>query len=330
MESNAGPGDGQMTHIKLQVVQRDRRIDDLERELDMMEYDLRAGRDELEALQESFNLDNRDQRKQNREMELLREVIADKENVIGDLKKQIEEAERQVYDLKVGTGIKDLEDARQDVMDRFFEKSREVDEVMEALSQARREAGAQQEMIEELERRLEDKKDISNHPTHKRKLRELDRAKKELKALQADMKELQDQFEEFGPETRAKVDAELNFLQRKNQGLDDKLKEAKATIERLRDDRMDGGDGPDGEQGEGGDLSPRSMASEVEKMLDAMGQSQDRLQRLRQIVGDGRSREQGVDSGELDEMAELLALLRAEVAGVRRTLHGLREELSNS
>ena len=333
LESSGSASDGQMTQLKLQVVHKDRRIEDLERELDMMEFDLREGREQLESLEASFNSDNREQRKLSRELELLREVIADKENVIGGLKKQIEESERQIYELKIGTGIKDLEDARQDVMDRFFEKSREVDELTEKLGEMERGAVNQQETVAELERQIAEKKDISEHPTFKRKAREVERSQADLMALREELEALQTQLEEFGPEQKGQLEAELNFLRRKNQGLADKLDEAKATVDRLRSSEdaevaLDATVQSDATDEPISGAIPRSLSADVDRMLEAVGQSQDRLQRLREIVGEGRSREQGLDEGDLEEMAELLALLRAEIAGVRRVLNGLRDELS--
>ncbi|MEC9072940.1 MAG: hypothetical protein VX938_11190, partial [Myxococcota bacterium] len=119
-------------------------------------------------------------------------------------------------------------------------------------------------------------------------------------------------------------------LQRKNKALTDKLEESQATIDRLREKPL-GEDQDINESMElsiaAGEMSPEVMLSGVQKLMRSVGRSQDRLQRLRDAVASGDEvEERAHDEG---ERGELLALLRAEVASMRRTLQTLIDELTD-
>ncbi len=224
-----------LTELKTKLVQKDRRIDELQRELDLMEYDLRSAREELESLQDSFNQDNSQQRQLEREQELLREIMAEKENVIGELKIELEDKDREIYDLKMGTGVMDLEQAKSDVLEKYFDKNRECDELNEKLKAAEREEGDLKSRIEELEERLSDSRDITEHPDFQRKLREIERAQDDLKEAQDAYTKLEDRLEDFGPEAKGKLDAQINFLERKNTAIQEKLDAARAELDDARE-----------------------------------------------------------------------------------------------
>lgn len=232
-EATRGETGDQLSELKAKAVQKDRRIDELQRELDLMEYDLRASREELEALQDSFNHENTQERRLNRELQTLREVIADKENVIAELKGEIEEKARENYDLRLGTGIKDLEEARRDVLDSLFAKTKEVDQLREQLKAQERETAGVRERVGELEAKITEQKDISSHPDFQRKVRELERALEDLSVARADQEKLGKRLDEFSPEQRGKLEAEINFLQRKNKALQDKLESVQEEVEEL-------------------------------------------------------------------------------------------------
>lgn len=330
LESSRSESAGAITEMKLKVVHKDRRIEELERELDMMEYDLREAREHVESLQDSFNQDMAGQRQQDRELELLREVISDKENVIGSLKTEIETQGREIYDLKMGTGLKDLEEARQEVMDKFFEKDREVDQLAEKLRLVEHELQGREQTITDLEARLVEQRDLSAHPDHQRKLRELERAQSDLASALEESSRLQERAEIFGPDQKAQMDAEVNYLQRKNKALQEKLEETRATVDRLRDQATV--EGPDINESmelliSAGELSPELMVTGVQKLMRSVTRSQERLQKLRDAVDRGDTEEDTADGKE--EGAELLALLRAEAISMRRTLQTLLDELTD-
>ena len=212
-----------IAELKTRVVQKDRRIDELQRELDLMEYDLRQKRDLIEELESKHNDGNSEARKLDRECELLREVISEKENHVSELKSEIEEQSREIYDLKLGTGVKDLEEAKRDVLEKYFEKNREVDELREKARVLQRRSEEYQAEIEALEERINDNRDIASHPDFERKQREVDRAVADLAQAQEDVERVQAKLEQFGPEAKAKIEAQLNFLERKNRALQEKL-----------------------------------------------------------------------------------------------------------
>jgi pSer/pThr/pTyr-binding forkhead associated (FHA) protein len=220
-----------LTELKTRLVQKDRRIDELQRELDLMEYDLRGSREELESLQDSFNQDNSQQRQLEREQELLREIMSEKENVIGELKIQIEDKDREIYDLKMGTGVMDLEQAKSDVLEKYFDKNRECDELQEKMKGVKREGEEFRARIDELEGRLSDSKDITEHPDFQRKMREVERAQADLEEAKDAYTKLEERLEDFGPAAKGKLDAQINFLERKNTAIQEKLDGARQELE---------------------------------------------------------------------------------------------------
>lgn len=240
-ESSRVEGASLIGELKSKVVQKDRRIDELQRELDLMEYDLRQAREELDSLQDSFNHDNSEQRKLDRELQLLREVISEKENVISELKIEIEDQSREVYDLKMGTGVKDLEEAKRDVLEKYFEKNREVDELNERVMKLEHKLGESRASTEELEDRLEERKDITQHPDYLRKVREVERAQSDMTEAQEEVERLMERLDDFGPEAKGKLDAQINFLERKNDAIQEKLDSATTALATAQENAPDEG-----------------------------------------------------------------------------------------
>ena len=211
--------------LKARVVQKDRRIDELQRELDMMEYDLRQVREENEAFLDSINGGGAEVRRLERETTTLRAVITEKENIISELKLELEEQSREIYNLKLGTGVKDLEEAKRDVLEQYFEKNREVDALTEQLQNVKRDNEDLKEQLSESEERIAEQKDISSHPDFERKLRELERTQEDLSLAHEENNRLEAKLSQFGPEEKARIEAQLNFLERKNRALQEKLEQ---------------------------------------------------------------------------------------------------------
>jgi len=231
VEATREADSGQLSDLKSKVVQKDRRIDELQRELDLMEFDLRSARDELESIQDSMNHENTETRKLERELALLREVIQEKENIIKELQIEIEEQERQIYDLRMGTGVKDLEQARTEMLEKYFEKNREAEDLRKRLSEIEKKYANMEADLADYEDRLAESKDITQHPDFQRKLRELDRMQGDLDEAREQAEKLEKRLESFGPDAKAKLDAELNFLRRKNQALEDKVEQLESASE---------------------------------------------------------------------------------------------------
>lgn len=234
--SSRTESDDQLAELKTKVVQKDRRIDELQRELDLMEYDLRQAREEIEGLQDSFNHDNTEQRRLERELALLREVITEKESVVSQLKVEIETKSREIYDLKVGTGIKDLEEARRDVLEQYFEKNREVDRLAEALKESERLGEAQSARVSELESAAAHQRDIREHPDFQRKEREVERAVADRDGLLGELARLTEKLSEHGPDVKARLEAEMAAMERRHVALESKLTASQAEATGLGDE----------------------------------------------------------------------------------------------
>ena len=328
---------GLLTELKTKLVQKDRRIDELQRELDLMEYDLRGAREELESLQDSFNQDNSQQRQLEREQELLREIMSEKENVIGDLKMQLEDKDREIYDLKMGTGVMDLEQAKSDVLEKYFDKNRECDELTEKLRAAERDGSELASRIEELEGRLSDSKDIADHPDFKRKSREVERAQSDLAEAREAYEKLENRLGDFGPEAKGKLDAQINFLERKNTALQEKLDTARSELESIRSSEaasasetpqlpQDGATGKIGRQAlsVARALEKHSALSELFSGWRAnLKLLQSYMDELAEVV------DQGADpSDSLESAGEVLTVLTTDTKDVRRELREMESILT--
>lgn len=224
-ESGQQEIDDERNELKAKVVQRDRRIDELERELDLMEYDLRSTREELEGLEDSLRQDSAEVRGLERELALLREVNSDKENVVTELKLKIEAQAREIYDLKTGTAVQDLEVAKQEVLEQYFDKNREVDRLAEALQEAEHRERALDAQIDQMAKQITERRDISEDPDFQRKVRELDRAQADREEAVAALERSQEKLSQFGPDAKAKLEGEIAFLERKNKALTDRVQE---------------------------------------------------------------------------------------------------------
>jgi predicted nucleic acid-binding Zn-ribbon protein len=335
IEATRGETGGLLSDLKAKAVQKDRRIEELQRELDLMEYDLRSAREEVEALQDSFNHENTQERRLNRELATLREVIADKENVIAELKAEIEEKARENYDLRMGTGIKDLEEARRDVLDSLFAKTKEVDQLREQLKSAERETAAAREQVGELEDKVTEQKDISSHPDFQRKVRELERALADLEEARSDQEKLGKRLDDFGPEHKGKLEAEINFLQRKNKALQDKLEsvqeELSAADLRAREAKPAAAAVPEATSDIDTALTLRVRGAErVAQAMENYAVWKANLNLLRNYLEEA---EESVDdskacSAALESVSELVTLVLSDAGELRKELVGLKDLLA--
>ncbi|MEZ4265038.1 MAG: FHA domain-containing protein [Myxococcota bacterium] len=334
-EATRGETGGQLSELKAKAVQKDRRIDELQRELDLMEFDLRSAREELEALQDSFNHENTQERRLNRELETLREVIADKENVITELKGEIEEKARENYDLRLGTGIKDLEEARRDVLDSLFAKTKEVDALREQLKAQERETAAVREQVGDLEEKISEQKDISSHPDFQRKVRELERALADLNEARADQEKLGKRLDDFSPEQKGKLEAEINFLQRKNKALQDKLESVQEDMEALEKRAREAKPAPAPVVEATADIDSavalRAQGSErVAQAMENYAVWKANLNLLRNYLEEA---EEAVDDAKacstaLESVNELVTLVLSDAGELRKELVGLKDLLA--
>ena len=339
-EASRSDIDDKLAEVKARAVQKDRRIDELQRELDQMEYDLREAREELESFQDSMVHDNSEQRRLARESELLREVISDKENVIAELKLEIEDRSREIYDLKLGTGIKDLEEARRDVLEQFFEKNREADELKEKLRKYERQEEELRGEVDELEERLTEKRDVTRHPDFQRKQREIERIQEDLDEAKSDVERLEARLEAYGPEQQSKLEAEINFLERKNKALQDKLDSSQEDAidlrAELREARTDGGPAlavaPAAETTGEINTAALDKARAREALVEVMESYSDwrsNLSLLSTYVDEAREAitEEGDVVAAVESLGELITVVLADARSMRSELGDLKELL---
>jgi pSer/pThr/pTyr-binding forkhead associated (FHA) protein len=330
-----------LTELKTKLVQKDRRIDELQRELDLMEYDLRGSREELESLQDSFNQDNSQQRQLEREQELLREIMSEKENVIGELKIQIEDKDREIYDLKMGTGVMDLEQAKSDVLEKYFDKNRECDELQEKMKAVRREVDESQARIDELEERLSDSKDITEHPDYQRKMREVERAQADLEESKDAYTKLEERLEDFGPAAKGKLDAQINFLERKNTAIQEKLDAARQELEESKSNSGAAGspdtaetteiddDGATGQIGQQALVRARALEkhSLVSELFSGWRSNLKLLQSYMDELADAVE-EKGNTSDPIESVGEVLTVLTSDSKEMRTELREMESILT--
>ena len=318
-----------MSELKARVVQKDRRIDELQRELDLMEFDLRESREEIEGLVDERNGETGDQRRLARVLELLRELNAEKENVVAERKLELEERSRELYDAKMGSGIKDLEEARRDVLEQFFEKNREVDELEEKLKGQARELQQAREEIEELEERLVAKRDLSSHPDFQRKQRELERSQADLEHAEEAIERLEAKLQEFGPEARAKLDAEVNFLERKNKALQERVNSLQEQGEAEPSEAADVSTPGDSEAL---DALRESASEHLEDSLDDYADLKSNLLLLKTYLEEARDAvaEEGDVEAAFESIEELLKVVGSEANAFRRQLVRLKDLFDES
>lgn len=307
----------QLAELKSKTVQKDRRIDELQRELDLMEFDLRHARDELESIQDSMNHENTETRKLERELALLREVIQEKESIVKELQIEIEEQEREIYDLKMGTGVKDLEKARTEMLEKYFEKNRESEDLRRKLSEMEKKYAGMEQDLADYEERIAEAKDVSQHPDFQRKVREIERLQGDLDEARETIEKIEKKLEVFGPDAKAKLDAELNFLRRKNQALEEKVEDLDAASE----ERASTG-------------AELTFARKKNEALEAkVGELEEALAAAKRDARASEDRADaavtssagGASSEELDEARRDAEEARAEVARLRRELEDARE-----
>ncbi len=219
--------------FKIKLTQKERQIEDLQRQYDLMEYEFRAAREELRALQEDSNNDEFKTQRLEKRINQLREVIVDKENVIAELRLDLENKDIEIRQVKLGMGLTDLEDEKRKLLEDYYEKNREVDRLRDELEIAGRDHTETKERLAEVAVELERKSqpvDIEVHPEFKAKMREVGRLQEQLAEQTADAATLQQQLDEFSSDDRKKLENEIETYKRKVEAQEEKLGRAQEQI----------------------------------------------------------------------------------------------------
>lgn len=240
--SRSGQTSEEVQNLKVKMTEKDREIERLKRELDVREYDLKAIQDENERLQEYCASDSGRQGELERKIRNLEAVIEENRNLIAELKRSVEDKDRELRAARLGVGLADLEHEKQRLLDDFHKKSREVDELRTQLaglnaevSGARADAEALQARIRALEDaariRKSEREDISDHPEYRARVREVERLTEQVAALTREVEALQRERDAFSPEERARLLAELQGSQERVQALQGRLEETQARLQ---------------------------------------------------------------------------------------------------
>lgn len=182
--------------LKVRLTQKDRQLEELQRQLDQLEFDYRAAQDELESLQVSVHKDSGDTSRHEREKNLLRDVIAEKEAIIYDLKADVRDKEVEIRQVRMGVGFSDLEHEKRRLLEDFHAATRRVDELAAELAAERRAHAASRAAAADVQppARKPTEAELREHPEWKARQRELERAQAEREAADAALQAAQDQL----------------------------------------------------------------------------------------------------------------------------------------
>ncbi len=226
----------QLSGLKVRITQKDRQIEELQRQLDLLEYELRAARDENESLQSSFNREGGDLSRLERKINLLQEVIQEKEALIEQLRIDLRDKDTEIRQVRMGVGISDLEHEKRRLLEDYHLSTRRVDELNDRLLQQTRQNETLKAELDAARDAVDRKPaaiaDVTEHPDFKAKQREVERARDELSQLQRDLAKADLKLETVTADlTQQKVAAaELPVAQKRADALEQKLQESEARL----------------------------------------------------------------------------------------------------
>ena len=202
-------------------------LEDLQRQYDLMEFELRAKKEELESLQEGFNSEAGDTAKLERRVNQLREIISDKESVISELRLELENKDIEIRQIRMGVGMSSLEDEKRKLLEDYYSKVREVDELRTKLDKSKQDRiEAEQKLREaqaDADKKAQAAADFASHPEFKAKVREIARLESQLADVQTELADAAGKLGEFSPDDKKRLNGELAFYKRKSATIEEKL-----------------------------------------------------------------------------------------------------------
>ncbi len=226
----------QLSGLKVRITQKDRQIEELQRQLDLLEYELRAARDENDSLQSSFNREGGDMSRLERKINLLQEVIQEKEALIEQLRIDLRDKDTEIRQVRMGVGISDLEHEKRRLLEDYHQATRRVDELNDRLLQQTRQTetlkGELDAARDAVERKPVALADVTEHPDFKAKLREVERAREEVSQLQRDLAKADLRLETTAADLAQQKSAasESHVAQKRVEALELKLQETEARL----------------------------------------------------------------------------------------------------
>lgn len=210
--------------LKVKLAEKEREIERLKRDLDIREYDYKSLKEEVEQLREITQSDAGRHGELDRKVRNLEAIIDDNRNLISELRRIIEDKDRDIQALRHGVGMDDLEREHQRLLDDFHKKSREVDSLREQTASLKADfASVSQEKekllekVRQLEESLRAKKseieDISDHPDYKAKLREIEKLKEELQRQEEELDKESNEIQKLLAKVQSLEEIKLSYEQ---------------------------------------------------------------------------------------------------------------------
>ena len=318
-----------LSGLKVRLTQKDRQIEELQRQLDLLEYELRAARDENESLQSSFNREGGDVDRLERKINLLQEVIQEKESLIEQLRIDLRDKDIEIRQVRMGVGISDLEHEKRRLLEDYHAATRRVDELNDRLLQQSKQIDALRGEVEAHKESAERKPtpiaDITEHPDFKQKSRESDRLREEMSTLQRDLARAELRFEAVQQESgqAKKLEAELALQHKKIESLEQQAREAE---ERLVSAQADA-------QLQSQQAPPPSAETleAIEALADAVAASKSNATLVRRYSQQvEQARKTGADTSEVAELLSDIAIVLAQdLVEQERMVASLRSALGD-
>ncbi|MCA9524108.1 MAG: FHA domain-containing protein [Myxococcales bacterium] len=221
-----------IANLKIKVNQKERQVEEMQRQLDLFEYELKSAREENEAMQASFNEGGNEVSQLERRINHLQEVLSEKENLIDHLKNEMHEKEVELEDTRMGMGYKDLEEEKRKLLEDYYQRARDIDKLRERIDELSQENRQKTEENFELQRRLEEKLDLDNIAEYQQVKREIEKKHKELEIFQKKMDEVKAERDqvlgEFSPDEKKRLIGENAFLKKQNAALQERCEQLEA------------------------------------------------------------------------------------------------------
>ena len=225
------------TSFKIKLTQKDRQIEELQRQYDLLEFEFRAVKEQLDDIIDGRNHQAGDAAKLERKLNNLREIISDKENVISELRLEAENKDIEIRQIRMGMGMTDLEDEKRKLLEDYYAKNREADTLRDEKKRMDLEFREATEKVKELESELEKKSsalsDITTHPDYKAKVREAKRLEERLDEAETDLAGVKEKLDEFPADERKRLQGEVAFFKRKSSTIEQKLDRATERVAEL-------------------------------------------------------------------------------------------------
>lgn len=332
-EEKLGDATERLSGLKIRLNQKDRQIEELQHQFDQLQYEYRAAQEEIESLQVSFNREGDTSNRHEREKNLLREVIQEKESLIRDLKADLSAKDIEIRQIRMGVGISDLEHEKRRLLEDFHNATRRVDELNDRLMQQSRQIDTLRQELDAAKAAEKERKpvqvDVTEHPDFKAKVREIERMREEMGQLQRDLAKAELKLESAHGEVGhlKSMESELKDKKARTAELETKLREAESRINELitaHNDAIDRASQPKGVT-----ISPQVLET-LEALVDAVAASKSNATLVRRYAQQLEKHKNTIgEAGESVElMSDIAVVLAQDLSEQERMVQGLQRDLT--